>query len=101
MKIGPSNKVEGLTWLTIEGTEKELERARQWVDKNKTLWVMFYAIQSIVTYLDGSTAPPTAVQFVLRQIKNGKGAGNVTLSFRQRLCFKSASDAMRFKLSHA
>lgn len=102
MKYTYYQVVDGLTWIHVEGTPEELERAEKWVEQHKTMWVHAYPMFFEGMFFDSSPATPSMVKYIM-----GKGSqwktttmGGITITAKRKFCFKSAGDALRFKLAH-
>lgn len=88
MRFDKTLVVNGLTWIYFTGTVDEVERARQWCDKNKTMWVIYSANEPT------KAGTPLGIQ---NRVNFAKGL--TTAEVQTKFAFKSPSDALRFKLS--
>jgi len=95
MRFSQTLKVDGLTWIYVEGSTADLDRCIKWIEVNKTLWVNAYE-RLVETDAGWMKDPQGSIAWAVRR------TSNITdNTYQQKFCFKSPSDALRFKLSHA
>lgn len=81
-----------ITWLTIRGTDEELDKVLPWADKHSTMYVIAGKRKVYLEPLDYTTVTSGIITRLRAMHPNGPR--------EQRFGFKSASDALRFRMSH-
>ena len=79
-----------ITWLTVRGTEAEIQRLIDWTNKHRTAYVI---AGKRVAWYDEDDPMPHLTRFMRSQMG--------IVIYEQRFGFKAASDALRCKLTLA
>jgi len=81
-----------LTWLVVQGLEEELDQLSDWIEKNRTMYVIHGKREKTMMIVDHDMKPIHRIPIgVVGQFKNG--------ILQQRFGFKSTSDALRCRLT--
>lgn len=81
-----------ITWLVVQGSEAELDELADWIEKNRTMYVIHGKREKTMMVVDHDMKPSHRIAIgIVGQFKNG--------ILQQRFGFKSSSDALRCRLT--
>lgn len=86
--------ITDITWLTVQGTDTELDRLIAWAEKNRTMYVISGKRSDTIMVVDDNMSSAGRITAILRN----RMPGGIR---EQRFGFKAASDALRCKLTLA
>lgn len=81
-----------ITWLVVQGSEGELDQLSDWIEKNRTMYVIHGKREATMMVVDDNMNP-------CRRVVVGLRARFIDGILQQRFGFKSTSDALRCRLT--